>query len=94
MQHEDHAERDGNRQHPDVDDVLSRIRHRALGNPAHFLQLARGHQASGEREKSQDHLNHERARAEGREVRTPRLAEPEEILRSADEARCQPAERM
>ena len=53
---------DRDRQQPQVDDVLVRIGDRPRRHD--LLQLARGHQAAGERQVAEDDLEHDRARAE------------------------------
>ncbi len=55
----------------------------------HFLELAGGHQAAGERQVAEQHLDDDREHAERGE---PAVLEPQHVLRRADQARRQAAE--
>ena len=94
MQHDGNAERDRDREHPDVDKVLAGIGDGSLRNPAHFLQLARRHETAREGEESENDFGRERAHAEMRHLRCRGAAAPQEVLRHSHEARSEPAERV
>ena len=55
---EPHAERRGDAEQREVDEVLTAVGDGALGQ--HLLQFAHGHQAAGEGEKPQQRFEHER----------------------------------
>ena len=57
----------------------------------HFLQLARGDQAAGARQVAENHFERDRAHAERRQLA---VLGPEVVLRRADEARREAAERV
>src|SRR5216684_814840 len=77
----------GQRQHAEVDEVLSFIRDGALRQ--NFLQLAGGHQAAGEGERAENHFHGKHGHQERRNVGRAQVK-----LRGADERDAQRAERV
>ena len=72
-----------------VDHVLAAVGDRPGRD--HLLELARRHQAAGEGEEAEQHLDHDRDRAERGELA---VGEPDRVLRGADEPRGEAAERV
>src|SRR6266576_2472432 len=57
-----HAQRRGDHEDADIDDVLSGVRHGPLGNPLDLPQLARGHQAPRKGQEPQNDFGDDRER--------------------------------
>ena len=83
--------RTANRQQAEVAGVLMRVGHRPLRDPAHSLQLGGGQQAARQREEAEDHFDDDRQHPHRRELRLP-FAEPQVVLRGADQSGRQSAE--
>ena len=91
MQHHQHADDGGGGEDPEVHHVLPRIGDRPLRNPLHFLQLPGRHQAPGEGQEAEDHLDHQRRHAERRDVLRA-FAEPQVVFRHPHQSRRESAE--
>ncbi len=71
MKHQIHGDPNRNRQQSQVDEVLPLVRNRPLRED--FLKLARGHQATRERQRAEDdfqrqHRHHERGNIRGSQI--------------------------
>src|SRR5713101_1891514 len=87
MHHENRGDGHGQRQHAEVDEVLSFIGDGALRQ--NFLQLAGGHQAAGEGERAENHFHGQHGHHERRNVGSAQVK-----LRGTHERDAQRAERV
>src|SRR6266849_6046576 len=85
MHHQNHGDEHGQRQHAEIDEVLSFIGDGALRQ--NFLQLAGGHQAAGEGERAENHFHGEHGHHERRNIRRAQIK-----LRGAHQRDAQRAE--